>query len=48
MSDGAFAFFAITLGTVSIALAALLSQNNRDSEIRIILINITDARCGDL
>ena len=24
MSDGAFAFFAITLGTVSIALAALL------------------------
>jgi hypothetical protein len=23
-------------------------QNNRDSKIRIILINITDARCGDL
>ena len=23
-------------------------QNNRDSKIRIILMNITDARCGDL
>jgi hypothetical protein len=23
-------------------------QNNRDSKIRIILIHITDARCGDL
>ena len=25
-----------------------IGQNNRDSKIRIILMNITDARCGDL